>query len=350
MSSSTGDAVVQLLNSVLLGRRAQGTLRFRELRHNRDLLPIVEHRVSAVLKAYELHRAMTYDVQGLRDEGADVVVRLTQDEGSPQEYVCFQVKAHDELGHPRIASLLREQHSRAVDRYEPMLRYYILPFGVADVRRRRSDGTAVPYPDDRRDVVRNIAGEFVRKPDVVVVEPSFLSSFVDLTEPRIDAFVTSILGEGDPVRRQFDAELSSYSTHQLAVILRLAALWVVAPSLSVSADDVASDPSVARALDAPELWRVDGQWENSYDSAGGDADVAACLTELADVIDVVGDRVRLATTAFPAVMALLHDAHVRFGHDAAALVDYGMWLQRIADPAVVDALSEAPPGPSANPT
>lgn len=180
------------------------TADFSVLQHNRDLCPLLQRKIEDILQRYELHESLVYDIQGRRDEGTDVIVRVG--ESPEQSYLCFQVKADYELAEKDLLKTLRSQLVQTQNAYHPLEHYYILLF--ADEIRRR-------------DQLRDVRQAFVRQPGVSVVSPAFLHTFVHLPDVKVDAYIKSLIGTDDIVYRQATEELSGLSPTQAAVIVFL---------------------------------------------------------------------------------------------------------------------------------
>lgn len=337
MASAEGRQLTTLFQHLLTGRRQRGTLKFKNLKHNDELVPLVERLVRLVLDRVAIQNAWSCDVQGPRDEGGDVAVRIVPDESRSAEYICFQVKAHDELGRSGIASKLREQHSRAVDMYDRLLQYFILPFGVADPKGKDESGKWVGYSFDRRDVVRRISVEFVRKNEVTVVTPRELAAFVELTNGRVDAYIKSIVGEEDVVVEKAAREIEGLLLHQIAPLMRLAAHAAVRPCEYAEMGLVESDPLVESTLEGLprryEAGAVLPQYEPGGHSEMAPRSLRRELFEMSDLVELRNSHVRLVPDALPAVRALLQDALVRFDHGIGDLVDYAAMILRLDAPA-----------------
>jgi hypothetical protein len=77
----------------------------RDLRHDLHLLPQLRDQLDDLLRCIPADQHIEYDVQGLRDQGTDVVVRLAA--SGRESYVCFQVKSHKEIEDSDLVAKLR---------------------------------------------------------------------------------------------------------------------------------------------------------------------------------------------------------------------------------------------------
>ncbi len=136
--------------------------------HDADLLPALTSKLEDLLSCIPAEQQISYDVQGLADQGTDVAVRLSS--GTKQHYLCFQVKSHRELMEGDLTGKLRQQHSESVDRYGNKALW--CPVLAADISQ--------PVPDLQRRL-RAIRNAFVKKPRTMVIDPGHIAGFLRLT-------------------------------------------------------------------------------------------------------------------------------------------------------------------------
>lgn len=103
-----------------IGRPSQKTRIFRDLGHDADLVPMVTRQLRFLMEGFHRDTNVTYDIQGMSDEGSDVLLRLQSAHNS--RFIGIQIKSHKELGDKELIKNLRNQLSRSEDRYDPLLR------------------------------------------------------------------------------------------------------------------------------------------------------------------------------------------------------------------------------------
>lgn len=223
--------------------RISGTRILHDLRHDKDLLPLISDQLRALLFSIPADQHISYDVQGFGDQGTDIVVRLSA--GDKQTYVCFQVKSHKELAAEDLTGKLRQQHSESVDHFgERALWCLVL---AADV-------SAADRELERR--LRSIRKAFAKKPRTVVIDPSAVAGFVGLSYTHMSGLVTLTLRSGDdPVLADARADLLRHPV-QSAVLIRL-----VAETLT----SVASTHTLAELTDC--RWLRGVSWRTPWDPA-----------------------------------------------------------------------------------
>lgn len=69
---------------------SEDTKVFQTLMHNADLCPKFQQQLDIVSQSFKKYRTITYDVQGIKDEGSDIIIRKSVDERPL--YICLQVK------------------------------------------------------------------------------------------------------------------------------------------------------------------------------------------------------------------------------------------------------------------
>src|SRR5205823_1545820 len=96
---------------------------FRAKRHNANLCPELQSRVEQTVGTVERYMTLTYDIQGLRDYGIDVLVRLSGKDDLG--YIGFQVKADDECT-KGVYEKLKAQYTDALNMYgDDLLDYFV---------------------------------------------------------------------------------------------------------------------------------------------------------------------------------------------------------------------------------
>jgi len=102
---------------------AAATRELAKLGHNDSLLPVLQRKIEEVALAFNKYHRITYDIQGLRDRGADVVFRQTNDE---DDYVCFQVKSDSDIQESEYLQKLKSQYFYFRNQYPRSSDYFIM--------------------------------------------------------------------------------------------------------------------------------------------------------------------------------------------------------------------------------
>ena len=117
----------EIVADLLQSRRAEPaeTEKFKHWKHDADLCDKFRQAVDAVFGAFDKYHRIVYEIQGLKDEGTDVL--LSERVGDKKEYVCFQIKGEWDRSQKDYLKTLKSQYFDSVKRYEPGLRdYYIV--------------------------------------------------------------------------------------------------------------------------------------------------------------------------------------------------------------------------------
>lgn len=323
----SGRLVRRLLANALRFRLSavSDTSRLKNLRHDADLLPEVRKQISFLLDGFHRDSHLTYDIQGLRDEGADILVRLHSPTGASR-YICLQVKSHIELHDQSVVNKLQLQYSASEDEYAPITFFVILAADMTDKIRQK--------------VVRSIQSSFKKKANVVVVEPQYTATFLSLRSSQMDAILTDAFRTGDPVLTEAKAQLSGMYIREIAVALVISSHLAVTgawPRISDLKDhdwlsrvlstygtgkDLDFDPFSGFNKHEPDvnvMLRDIAPVANRYF-----AEIAlARLLEMTDEFELEDDEtLRLAINANQALYCLAFEAVVRYDLDGEALINY----------------------------
>ncbi len=86
-----GDIVQEVIYDLLQFRRAtpESTRLFTRLMHDSDLCPKFQAKLELMLGAFRKYQQITYDLQGFKDRGSDVVVRQPSDDET--KFICLQL-------------------------------------------------------------------------------------------------------------------------------------------------------------------------------------------------------------------------------------------------------------------
>jgi hypothetical protein len=232
------DGQPQEAGTTALGRRLiSNALRYRPakaddtkwlapMRHDADLLPLVTSQLRALLSGLHRDTHVEYDIQGMRDEGTDVLVRLTA--ANAAVFVCLQVKSHIELAKEEQVNNLRLQQSRSDDHYGENITYLICLAGdMTDTKIKTR--------------VRSVHAAFAKKQRVQVIDPYYLATFLRLSQAQLDSLITLTVRVGDPLLTDARAELARQEPLVAGVLLRLVADSVAEPGLGSDPETLQSD-------------------------------------------------------------------------------------------------------------
>lgn len=306
----------------------------RDLRHDADLVPKVTQQLRFLMEGFQRDTNVTYDIQGLSDEGSDVLLRLQSTCNS--SFIGIQIKSHKELGEKGLVSDLRDQLSRSEDRYEPLLRWYI--FLGADISVKTDQNTL------RR--VRNIQAAFAKKRKVTIVDPVYAVTFLRLSKAQMDSLTTLTLRTGDPLVEDAAADLRRHPV-EAALLLRLVTNMVGREAASTTFEELQSDPWLRKIALNTRLYL------EQYDPESGEyllindlpndvlreimtseisekegsksrwiRQLASHVDCLSDELDGDGGEFRASVHLHPALYALATEGYVKHDLEFDELVEY----------------------------
>ena len=157
------------------------TKEFKGLKHDSYLCPKVQRKLDQIKEAFNKYHKITYDIQGVRDQGTDVLIRETLgDQGN--NFICFQIKSEDDFRDRNLLKNLKSQWFDTETRYQNLLDYYIVLCCDAEKNKKK---------------IRIVEAEFSTKTKVSIIDPEYALSFLRLGEVQIAATLKSKLGSDD---------------------------------------------------------------------------------------------------------------------------------------------------------
>lgn len=318
-----------LIAELLTYRRAPVRLTkgFREWRHNRDLCPRAESQCELILGAFRKYRDVVYNIQGLRDEGTDVLLRL--DEGADLRLVCLQIKSDEEATSRSLADTLILQWQRTIDRYGPELQDYFVLLCW--------DATA------RDDEIRNVQATLAKKQGLVLIHPQLAWSFLNYSGMAIDALARIKVGSEDAVIRAALRMASDLSPTEIALLIGLTHSALYEDSPTASAHEILNMPFISTTYDSmpavdreyylydpeedtDENEEQEPRWVDSDNRLAIDLD----YLEQAQLISVDGETYRANLDDVEPLIVLLVDGRLRYDYSGTELMMYV--LEAIASP------------------
>ncbi|QSX04679.1 hypothetical protein JYG23_08145 [Sedimentibacter sp. zth1] len=168
-------------------KREDETTEFYSLKHNTDLCPRIKVKIDDIVSKYNKYRTITYDIQGFKDEGTDVVVRLSYKNNT--KYICFQIKSNDDL---KDANYLPKIKAQALDTQNSygsnLLDYYILVC---------CDLTSNNVKKSNMNKLRQIEAAFNKVENIHVIEPSYVMGFLKISSLQMDVAIKNKMSNED---------------------------------------------------------------------------------------------------------------------------------------------------------
>jgi len=201
-------AIKNIIYDLLQLRRAktEATGVFASLKHNTNLCPKFQYKLESAFEAFEKYRRITYDIQGPRDQGSDVLVRQVFDDQA--YFICFQIKSEDDLRDKSWLKTIKAQWVDSQNSYQSLLDYYILV--CCDSR----DSVT-------KKKIRLLESELSRANPVHIIEPEYVLSFLRLSLMQTDAIIKAKIGSEDIVYRNGLSIVSDFTPTENAILFHL---------------------------------------------------------------------------------------------------------------------------------
>jgi len=309
----------------------ESTQDFVKMEHNKHLCPALEKKCEDILGALEKYHSVAYDIQGLRDMGTDVLIRVTEEEET--RYICFQIKSEDDLGKKGFLKTLKSQWFDCESHFQMLSEYYILL--CCDGRKNKEK-------------IRLIKGEFAKKDRVFVIDPEFGLTFLRFKKIHIDALIRGILGHEDIVIKEASSLVAGLTPTERGVTYYLIHERIYEGKEHISFEELADSPflnSLYKAVpDYDRRWflerdlfeddenEIEYEWENEeYELRG--LELSERLSEDLNTLErdlISMDRGTntycVILEAVRPLMVLMMDGEIRYSYAGDDLLEYMMSL------------------------
>lgn len=219
-------SIRELIEQFLTSRRvyAYETEAFVRMKHDHDLVAGTDIQLSRIAEAYGFFTALTFETQGLNDNGSDVSIRyrdLGSDEDAPAQILGFQIKSHVELAASDVMAKLKAQRDDAFRKIPNLTHYYILLCADENGLKTRLNA---------------IRAEFLGAERTTVVSPTQALPFLRYEPFQVNAQVKRMMDKNDRVLTAMRESLDMPSDTAKAVACYLSAhlLFAGTPTVAVS--------------------------------------------------------------------------------------------------------------------
>lgn len=261
----------KLIHELLKFRAAEpsATRLFSSMKHDADLLPKFRSRIQAGFSAFDKYQRITYEIQGLRDEGTDIVLKERGDDYK-DSYFCFQIKSEWDIEQEDYLKTLKAQLHDTRNRYQSGLREYfiVLCFSVVTLekekkRRKFKEREERGLVEDRtrKNKIREIERAFAME-NVSIIEPEFALTFLQLSNIQVDAIVKSKVGDEDIVLKEALDLVSDLSPTETITLLYILWLRLYQHKATVTPNDLIESSFIQRTYS----WISDLVYEEDPDS------------------------------------------------------------------------------------
>lgn len=207
---------------------------FRKLKHDRDLLPRLQVQLETILDAYGKFQPIVYDTQGIRDNGSDVVLRVSGNDAQDMELLGFQVKSFDDLEKEGYLQNLKAQALESLNNIKGLRTYFIVLCTDPKVHKR---------------TVRLIESEFKTTNRTEVIEPEFAYTFLFMQKTRIEAIIKRTMEAEDHVFKVALKSLDSENPTGNALAVFLSVYFVTTGSSQITFSELVEDKALRLMYD-----------------------------------------------------------------------------------------------------
>jgi hypothetical protein len=305
------DYIQKLLYELLQFRRStpEATERFAGLKHDADLCPRFQGKIEDIFGAFEKYHRITYDIQGPRDKGTDVLIRLPADE--EDIFISLQIKSEDDLKDKNYLKSLKSQLFDTNPASTRLLDYYIVLCCNTNDKSNKAK-------------VRSIGATFGKTPKVTVIEPEFAFTFLSLTSIQVDALIKSRLGSEDIVFRDALNDVKELTLTERALLFYLVWSRIYHDTAIITVDQLNESEFLAGVYRR----EYDATPERRYGFSDDGPDIISDLNHLEDNFISSDDQASysIGLTDVESIAVLMMDGHIRYGYVAEELLHYMMDL------------------------
>jgi hypothetical protein len=305
------DYIQKLLYELLQFRRStpESTEKFAELKHDADLCPRFQRKIEDIFGAFEKYHRITYDIQGPRDKGTDVLIRLPADD--EDKFISLQVKSEDDLRDKNYLKSLKSQLFDTDPASSRLLDYYIVLCCNTNDRSNKAK-------------VRSIGATFAKTPKVTIIEPEFALTFLRLTSIQVDALIKSRLGSEDIVFREALNDVKELTLTERALLFYLIWSKIYNDTATITVDKLNESEFLADVYSREYAAKS----KRRYRFSDNVPDIISDLNHLEDTFISSDDQASysISLTEVESLAVLMMDGRIRYEYGAEELLYYMMDL------------------------
>jgi hypothetical protein len=183
------------------------TADFRDLKHDNDLCPGFQRSLQFVLDVYKSYATDVHDIQGMRDEGVDVLIKFRN--AGTENKIGIQIKSYAEIELWKtkgvsLINTLKAQYATAVNTLK--VDQFIILICTDSLAHKR--------------YIRTICSELKTFQDCRIIEPHHALTLFRMSQSDIFVETLRLLCRSDPTLRAARDELDQYN-QETAYVLTL---------------------------------------------------------------------------------------------------------------------------------
>ncbi len=226
-----------IIDEILKYRKSSSsvTKRFRLLKHNKNLCPVVEHQIESILDCFIRFHSIAYDTQGINDKGIDVISRyevISDDMESENRYTAFQIKSYDDLEKKDYLKSLKAQCFEAQKWLGEYLDHYYILLCTSKICHKEK--------------IRQIKQAFTNAINVTIIDPTYMATFIRLSSIRIKSVVTTLLKDDDIIYKKANNDIEEFTPTQAAVYIALISKATFYPNLVIDIEQIRDNAFVRK--------------------------------------------------------------------------------------------------------
>jgi hypothetical protein len=276
---------------------------FEDKKHDRFLCVKTEDRLNEILDFFLKYQSITHMIQGLRDQGTDVVLQYsTKADSSDQKKISIQIKSYDDIEKGGHLKDLKAGFFDAKSKYGDSLeRYYII---------------LCTNQEKHNTQVKNIIIDFSNEELVRVIEPRDALFFFRMKEEIVSATVDHYLMDDDFVRKQAKKEVVQLTKLEFAIILSVMVSLIEDRSTKLSQESI-----LATAM--PRLKELS---ETHFFGRSINEEIIKTFESLESYLftsrDSFSEELDFDSNGFKAVNSLILDSQIRYGYYGNQLFEH----------------------------
>lgn len=344
------DIVPRVIFDLLQFRRAsaEGTKIFGKWMHNADLCPRFHNKIELILGAFKKYQQITYDIQGLRDRGSDVIVRQGTDEQT--NFICLQIKSEEDFHSSDFLMKLKAQTFETQLTYTNLLDYYIIICTNLFGEKLDRETGKPAVSKEKKNRIRSIEAEYATAKNIHIIEPEYALTFLQLSSIQIDAAIKSKLGSEDIVFRSALNLVSDLTPTERCVVFYLIWLNIYQTKTEFTADEICNSyyiqSTYSNVPDHARDWffgddlfpKPDEEWDefeleyfaelSQHRNLDTDSRIALDLEFLKDefLSQHINGNYSIDILDLQPLVLLMMEGNVRYEYEGNELIDYMMNL------------------------
>lgn len=207
---------------------------FKKLKHNKDLVPKINDNLNYLVEFYGRYSNASYDIQGIRDNGIDILIKYCLEDDFKLHYIGLQIKSFDDIEEESWLTKLKAQLFDS-DSYKDVEDIYVV--FCTDCTRHKNK-------------IRNATADILKANDKIhIIEPTRALTFYKMNKIDIAIRVQHLFQVDDPLFKDAANSLSEFNFIEAAVIIEATVKSLVETNCSVNENSLFESHFVQNILE-----------------------------------------------------------------------------------------------------